>query len=168
MGEEGLLSIGEVAAASGLRSSALRYYEEEGLIRPEARVGGRRHYHPSILRRLAVIALLQEVGFTVSEIGDLFGQGRGAREQWTRLAEGKLEEVDAYIERAHATRRLLQAVLACGCGDPASCDMVTEAGQPHLRSVGLGRGMAKPTRFPHRDLGTTRSSTKNPTTREGR
>jgi MerR family transcriptional regulator, redox-sensitive transcriptional activator SoxR len=143
--EESLLSIGEVAAASGLRPSALRYYEEEGLISPTARVGGRRHYHPSALRRLAIIALLKEVGFTVAEIGDLLGQQRTARQRWRKLAEAKLEEIEAHIERAQTTRRLLQAVLACGCGDPASCDMVTEAGQRRLLSVGLRDGMATPT-----------------------
>lgn len=131
-----LLSIGEVAEASGLRTSALRYYEEEGLIRPAARVGGKRHYRPSTLRRLAIVALCQEVGFTVAEIAELLARGRGGHERWRRLAERKLDELDGHIDRARATRDVLRAALACGCGDPASCDMVAEAGQRRLLSVG--------------------------------
>jgi MerR family transcriptional regulator, redox-sensitive transcriptional activator SoxR len=129
--QQDLWSIGEVAAASGLRPSALRYYEEEGLIRSEARVGGRRHYDPSVLRRLDVIALLQQVGFKVTEIGSLLGQP--TKESFRTMAEAKLADVEVHIERAEATRRLLQAVLECGCGDPASCDMAAEAGQRRLR-----------------------------------
>ncbi len=133
---ERLLSIGEVAEASGLRPSALRYYEEEGLILPSARLGGRRHYHPSVLRRLAFIALCQEAGFTVAEIVELFRHRPGDRKRWRNLAERKLADLDAHIEKAQATRRLLQAALACGCGDPANCDMVIEAGRRRLLSVG--------------------------------
>jgi MerR family redox-sensitive transcriptional activator SoxR len=129
-----LLSIGEVAAASGLRPSALRYYEEEGLVRSEARVGGRRHYDPSVLRRLDVIALFQQVGFTVAEIAELIGQEQ-VQDGWRTLAEAKLAEVETHIEKAKATRRLLQAVLECGCGDPTNCDMVAEAGQRRLQVV---------------------------------
>ena len=67
------LSIGDVAAASGLRPSALRYYEEAGLISPPGRRGGRRIYRPDVLSRLALVALAQEVGFTVREIATLLG-----------------------------------------------------------------------------------------------
>jgi DNA-binding transcriptional MerR regulator len=66
-----LLSISEVGDITGLPSSALRYYERAGLITSKTRVGGRRHYSPDVLRRLAVIALFQEVCFTIAEIGRL-------------------------------------------------------------------------------------------------
>lgn len=144
VGEPTLMSIGQVAEASGLRPSALRYYEEEGLIRPAARVGGRRHYDPSILRRLAIIALCREVGFTIGEIAELLVQRRRGRERWRRMAERKLTELDVHIDRARATRNVLKAALACGCGDPASCEMVAEAGQRRLLSVGGLRGEGRP------------------------
>ena len=121
------MSIGEVAAATGLRPSTLRYYEEEGLITPAGRVGGRRQYDPAVLSRLAIIALCQEVGFSVAELRSVLGVRRGARARWTRIAERKLEELDRHIERAHATRRLLRAAIDCGCGDPGSCHLVTAA-----------------------------------------
>ena len=121
------LSIGEVAAETGLRPSTLRYYEDEGLIRPTARVGGRRHYDPSVVSRLAIIALCQEVGFSVAELHSVLGVRRGARTRWQKIAERKLEELDRHIERAEATRRLLRAAIDCGCGDPGSCHLVTDA-----------------------------------------
>ena len=131
----GTLSISDVSARSGVRPSALRYYEDEGLISSSARIGGRRHYDPSVLRRLAIIALCQEVGFTVAELRQLLGSGRGAKRRWRVLAERKLEEIDAHIEKARATRELLTKVLECGCGDPAACEMTTGAAERRLLSI---------------------------------
>lgn len=120
------LSIGDVSSATGLRPSALRYYEDVGLIRPSSRSAGRRRYDPAVLRRLAVIALCQEAEFTIAEIRELLS-GRRSRATWRRFTEGKLEEVKAHIEHARATKDLLERVLACGCGDPAECEMVRDA-----------------------------------------
>lgn len=138
-----LLSIGEVSTATGLRPSALRFYEEVGLISPSARIAGRRHYDRSVLRRLAIVALCQEAEFTVAEIARLLGTKRRSRERWRNFAEGKLEEVKAHIDRANATKRLLEQVLACGCGDPSSCEMVKEAaGRRLLQIQGSSRKMS--------------------------
>jgi MerR family redox-sensitive transcriptional activator SoxR len=138
-----LLSISEISAASGLRASALRYYEEAALIKPSARIGGRRHYSPSVLRRLAIIALCQKAGFTVAEIAQFLGPGRRARTKWRKLAERKLVEVKSNIDRATTARRLLEQALACGCGDPATCGMVREAVADRLHQIG-----AAPNRIP--------------------
>lgn len=127
-----LLSIGAVADASGVRHSALRYYEEKGLIAPAARRNGRRVYEPSVLRRLAFIAHCQTVGFTIEEIAVLLGGSR-RRARWRSVAERKLSELDAHIERARRARAILAEALACGCGDPASCELVTGR---HLLQIG--------------------------------
>jgi MerR family redox-sensitive transcriptional activator SoxR len=130
-----LLSIGEISAATGLRPSALRYYEEVGLITPSARIAGRRHYHRAVLRRLAIVALCQEAEFTVAEIAQLLRQDRRSRERWRTFTERKLVEVKDHIQRANATKRLLEQVLACGCGDPAGCEMVQEAAGRRLLQI---------------------------------
>lgn len=132
--EQELLSIGAVSDASRLRPSALRFYEDQGLIAPSRRIGGRRHYDPSILRRLAIIAHCQEVGFTISEIAGLLG-GNRRRARWQKLAQAKLDELDAHIERAQAARRVLALALECGCGDPASCELVTESAARRLMQL---------------------------------
>lgn len=116
-----MLPIGEVAKRTGLRPSALRYYEEAGLVSPIARLGGRRHYEPSVLDRLRVIACAQEAGFTIAEVRELLGGEGEPPERWRVLAERKLREVDAVIEKALAMRRLLEESLRCDCVDLEKC-----------------------------------------------
>jgi MerR family transcriptional regulator, redox-sensitive transcriptional activator SoxR len=119
-----LLSISEVGEATGLQSSALRYYEKSGLIRPAARAGGRRHYHPSVLQRLAAIALLQEAGFTIAEVGQLLGTGT-SQQRWRSMAEQKLKEIDAHVARVAAARELLISALRCDCSGLDTCELVS-------------------------------------------
>ena len=127
MSDRELLSITEVGDATGLQSSALRYYEKAGLIKPKARVGGRRHYETSVLQRLAAIALLQEVGFTISEIAELVERKGGGR-RWRSLANDKLAEIDSHVERVQAARNLLMAALECECSGLESCDLSESGG----------------------------------------
>ena len=110
-----MLSIGEVSEISGLRPSALRYYEEAGLITPAARISGRRHYDASVLSRLRVIACAQDAGFTLAEVRRLLGGEQESPGGWRALAERKLREVDAVIDKAKATRQLLEDSLGCDC-----------------------------------------------------
>jgi DNA-binding transcriptional MerR regulator len=97
--DEELISITEVCNETSLQSSALRYYERAGLIRPHSRIGGRRHYRRSVFQTLGAIALLQEVGFTISEIKTLLA-GQEGRSAWRALADAKLRTIDDHIERA--------------------------------------------------------------------
>jgi DNA-binding transcriptional MerR regulator len=117
-----LLSISEVGEATGLQSSALRYYEKVGLIRSAGRAGGRRQYHPSVLQRLAAIALLQEAGFTIAEVRRLLGAT--GQERWRSMAEQKLREIDAHAARVAAARELLLSALRCDCSGIDTCDLV--------------------------------------------
>lgn len=129
------LSISDVAAASGLRPSALRYYEEAGLITPAGRRGGRRIYRPDVLSRLALAALAQEVGFTVPEIAALLGGHANNKERWREMAERKLGEIDLQMERLQAMKRLLQAAAACECSGVDACEVI-EAAAERRRSAG--------------------------------
>lgn len=120
-----LLPIGEVASRAGLRPSALRFYEEAGLIRPADRVNGRRRYEPSILNRLAVIRLFRDVGFTIQEMRRLLARGT-ARHRWRPLAELKLREIDARIAEARQTRELIERALACDCETLEGCSALPQ------------------------------------------
>jgi MerR family transcriptional regulator, redox-sensitive transcriptional activator SoxR len=114
----GMLTIGEVARQTGLRPSALRYYEELGLLDAPQRAGKHRRYDAGVFQRLAVIQLAQRAGFTMAEIGVLingFAPETPAAARWQALAERKLVEVEAQIRRGEEMRRLLQASLRCGC-----------------------------------------------------
>jgi DNA-binding transcriptional MerR regulator len=123
------LSISDVAAASGLRPSALRYYEEAGLISPAGRRGGRRIYRPDVVSRLALVALAQEVGFTVRETAALLGGHANDKERWREMAERKLGEIDLQTERLQAMKRLLRAAAACECSGVDACEVIEAAAE---------------------------------------
>lgn len=118
------LTITAVARRSGLRTSAIRYYEGLGLLPVAIRVGGRRRYDPEILSRLALIAITRQMGFSLAEIGTLlhgFDAGTPAPARWQALAKSKLIEIEALIARAEEMKRLLGEALGCECPSLDHC-----------------------------------------------
>ncbi|HEX8919573.1 MAG TPA: MerR family transcriptional regulator [Chloroflexota bacterium] len=112
------LAIGEVARRAGIRTSAIRYYEQVGLLPVPRRASGRRRYDPDILDRIALIQFAQRAGFTVGEIRTLFEgfeEGTPMSARWQVLAHVKLAEVDEMMDRAQRMRSLLDQALTCGC-----------------------------------------------------
>ena len=97
------MDIAEVARRSGVPASALRFYEEKGLISAVGRSGLRRVFEADVLERLALIALGRSAGFTLEEIGRMFAAGRRPRIDRDMLA-AKAEELDATIRRLRAMR----------------------------------------------------------------
>ena len=118
------LTIGEVSRQAGLRPSALRYYEDVGLLPPPTRVGGQRRYDATILERLAVIRLAQSAGFTVAETRTFlhgFAPDTPPPDRWRALAAAKLPEVEALIARARGMQEILEAGLRCECLTLVAC-----------------------------------------------
>lgn len=114
------MDIGEVAKRSGVPASALRYYEQKGLIASNGRQGLRRTFDPGVLERLALIALGQTAGFTLHEIAAMFGpDGRPDNDRRSLLA--KAREIDAMIHRLAALRRGLRHAAACPAPDHMAC-----------------------------------------------
>ena len=114
------MDIGEVAKRSGVPASALRYYEQKGLIASNGRQGLRRTFDPGVLERLALIALGQTAGFTLDEIAAMFGaDGRPDINRGLLLA--KAREIDAMIRRLAAMRRGLRHAAACPAPDHMAC-----------------------------------------------
>jgi MerR family redox-sensitive transcriptional activator SoxR len=127
---DGTLTIGELAARAGIQPSAVRYYERRGLIEPPDREGGWRRYESSALTVLAVIELSKEAGFTLDEIGELlngFEPTTPPSKRWAKLAEAKLEELDAMADRIERMRDLLRRGLACGCLTVEDCRLIQDA-----------------------------------------
>ena len=112
------LSIGELARQTGVRTSALRYYEEAGILPAPPRSGGRRIYDADAVRRVDVLRFAQHAGFTLEEIKTLF-HGFGANTplsaRWQKLARAKLVELDEQAERIRTMREALALSLQCGC-----------------------------------------------------
>jgi MerR family redox-sensitive transcriptional activator SoxR len=118
------LEIGEVARRAGLRPSAVRYYEERGLIEPEGRSGGRRVYGQEAVERLALITFAKDAGFSLDEIRTLlsgFPIDTPAGVRWSQLAAAKLAELDVMAERIDTMRAALQRISRCACHDLDQC-----------------------------------------------
>ena len=118
------LRIGEVAQRAGIASSAIRYYEREGLVPKADRVGNARVYGAEILDRLALIELAKSAGFTISETRQLVrGVSRGTPPgpRWSALAKKKLAEIEARIAESERMRTVLRAVIKCECPTFEDC-----------------------------------------------
>jgi MerR family transcriptional regulator, redox-sensitive transcriptional activator SoxR len=120
------LSIGEVARRTGLRTSALRYYEEAGLLPAPARVAGRRVYNPDVIHRVGVLRFAQEAGFTLREIKMLihgFEAKTPLSARWRAMAQKKVSELDDQAERIQRMRQALALSLKCGCVRIEDCTL---------------------------------------------
>jgi len=121
------LRIGELAAQASLRPSALRYYEQIGLIPPPERIGGQRAYPPSTVRRIALIRMAQQAGLPLAEIRALCAgatPGTSATRHWRAMAERKLPEIDAMIEQLRLLRGVVADCLECGCMNFATSELL--------------------------------------------
>jgi len=127
------MDIAEVAKRSGVPASALRYYEERGLIASSGRQGLRRRFSPGVLDQLALIALGQAAGFSLDEIGSMFSPDRGPNISRTMLV-AKAKEIDATITRLKAMSRGLRHAAVCRAPSHAECPTF----QRLLRAAAMG------------------------------
>ena len=130
---EAELRIGEVAERTGVNISAIRFYEREGLLPPPERVGGQRRFAPETVRRLGIIDVAKQAGFSLDEIRTLLTStdgGAPAHKQLQTLAARKLPEVDALIDRATSMRNWLQAASGCGCESLEKCALFVDVAEP--------------------------------------
>jgi len=119
-----MLTIGQVARRSGVRTSALRYYESIGLLPAPMRLGGQRRYGEDVFQQLALIGLAQRAGFSIAQIHTLlhgFPAQTPASERWQALAAPKLAEVQAMMQRLSEMQNTLERTLACTCTALEDC-----------------------------------------------
>jgi MerR family transcriptional regulator, redox-sensitive transcriptional activator SoxR len=120
------LSIGEVAQRAQKRTSSIRYYEAIGLLPEPIRVNGRRRYRAETIRTLAVIDTAQRAGLTLEEIKlllDASSDHAAAVERFREVAERKLPEINALIERTELVRSWLEDAARCQCPSLAECPL---------------------------------------------
>jgi DNA-binding transcriptional MerR regulator len=127
------MDITEVTRRSGVPASTLRFYEEKGLIASIGRRGLRRLFDPGVLERLALIALARSAGFTLEEIGRMFGPDGRPRIDRQMLA-AKADELDKTIRRLSAMRKSLRHAAAC----PAPSHMECPTFRRFLRAAASG------------------------------
>jgi DNA-binding transcriptional MerR regulator len=114
------LTIGELASRTGVATSALRYWEELGLLPAPARVSGQRRYPPSAVGLVGVVLALRNVGFTLREV-KAFIASRSAGDGWRELYQRKLTELDQRIAQAQVARSAIAHGLDCPHKDIFEC-----------------------------------------------
>jgi MerR family redox-sensitive transcriptional activator SoxR len=128
---EPLLSIGEVAERTGVATSALRYYESEGLICSERTSGGQRRYRRDQLRRVAFVRVAQRVGLSLEEIRQALGllpAGRTpTKADWARLSRTWRPLLDDQIAMLVRLRDQLDSCIGCGCLSLKRCALYNPA-----------------------------------------
>jgi MerR family redox-sensitive transcriptional activator SoxR len=119
------LTIGQVGARSGVAPSALRYYEQQGLITASRTAGGARRYPRSVLRRLAFVRAAQNVGLSLTEIREALATLPEDRpltaRDWARLSRGWRDRLDEQIAALERLRDGLTSCIGCGCLSLTRC-----------------------------------------------
>lgn len=118
------MSISEVAKQVGLRPSAIRYYEQIGILAPAHRVSGQRRYDVTVLHRLTVIQRARQTGFTLAEIKELFfgfRPGTPPSFRWQKLRKRKIVELNAMLEHIQSMRALVMQQGECRCAALEEC-----------------------------------------------
>ena len=135
-----VLTIGEVAARSGVATSALRFYEEQGLIAAERNDSGHRRYPRTVLRRVAFVVFAQKVGLSLEEIrGELAKLPRNRapdRADWARLSSGWTRRIDDRIAELERIKTGLTACIGCGCLSLDRCELANPADRAARRGAG--------------------------------
>jgi DNA-binding transcriptional MerR regulator len=145
---DSMLTIGELARRAGVAASAVRYYEELGLLPAPARISGQRRYPESAARLVAAILLYRDAGFTLAEQKALMAPRDGAA-AWRQLAQRKLAELDEQIATAQAAREAISHGLRCPHEDITQC--------PNFNAGITARLVGPPLSQSHRQLHGQRS-----------
>jgi len=135
-----LLTISEVSRRSGVASSALRFYDERGLIASERAGSGHRRFRRPVLRRIAFIVFAQRMGMTLDEIGaelaKLPPERAPSRRDWSRLSSTWTARIDDRIAELERLRAGLTECIGCGCLSLDRCKLAN----PDDRAARLGPG----------------------------
>ena len=139
-------TIGEIARRTGVATSALRFYEEHGLIHSERNPAGHRRYHADVMRRVSFIRTAQRVGLSLDEIGEALSSLPDRRTptatDWDRLASSWRPRLDQQVALLTRLRDQLDECIGCGCLSLDSCALYN----PDDALAGRGPG-------PHKLLG---------------
>jgi MerR family redox-sensitive transcriptional activator SoxR len=140
------MEIGELAKRAGIRPSAVRYYERIGLLRPAARVSGRRQFGSGVVGRLAFIQLGCRLGFSLDELRELLGTvgsndlraNKKLRGSARRMMERKIGELDRLIADATGIRAVLSEAIRCECVELSACVIVRQGAKlPRKKPTGM-------------------------------
>lgn len=134
------LTIGDVEARTGVASSAIRFYEDEGMIASERSSGGQRRFNYETLRRIAFIRIAQRVGLSLPEIrkalGSLPSNRTPTKADWAKLSRTWRPRLDARIKALEDLRDELTSCIGCGCLSLRACSLYNPKDAAALRGPG--------------------------------
>ena len=134
------LSIGEIAARTGLAVSAIRYYEDEGLVAPWRNAGGQRRFQRADIRRLSFVMVAQQFGFPLARIRtelDRLPRHRApTKADWTRISAVFRDELNTRIARLERLRDTLDSCIGCGCLSLEACALYNPGDRAAARGSG--------------------------------
>ncbi|CAI2796317.1 MULTISPECIES: redox-sensitive transcriptional activator SoxR [Pseudomonas] len=144
------LTVGQLAARSGVAVTALHFYETKGLIKSNRNAGNQRRYPRDVLRRVVVIKIAQRLGIPLATIGEALqalpeGRTPNARD-WERLSALWREDLDERINKLTLLRDTLNGCIGCGCLSMEACPLRNQGDK--LGECGPGAQLLEPT--PHR------------------
>ncbi|HEY0520246.1 MAG TPA: redox-sensitive transcriptional activator SoxR [Ilumatobacteraceae bacterium] len=133
-------SVGELANRAGVATSALRFYEDHGLIHSERNSSGHRRYRADALRRVAFIRVAQRIGLSLAEISDALGElpsrRTPTRDDWNRLSVRWLPRIDEQIAALELLRDRLDGCIGCGCLSLDTCALYNTGDRAASRGAG--------------------------------
>lgn len=134
------LSIGKFATRCGVSVSAVRFYEEKGLLSATRNSGGQRHFHRSQIRRLSFILIAQQLGFSLAEIKEHLDplplMRAPTKKDWEKMSRRFEKDINQRIDSLTLLRDKLSGCIGCGCLSLKSCHLYN----PEDRARGLGAG----------------------------
>ncbi len=148
------LTIGELARRAGVTTSALRYYDELGLVRPSGRVSGHRRYAVDAVAQIGVVRFLQDVGFTLAETKGLIASRKRSPVSWRALAVRKSAELRLRIAREEAARQAIEHAIGCPEDNLFACPNFWAT----VKAVASGEELAEAHAGVHSSAGNRRNS----------
>ncbi len=134
------LSIGQIAARTGVAVSAIRFYADEGLIEANRNSGGHRRFARAQIRRVSFVLIAQQLGLTLPQIKDILGQlpeGRTPTKQdWKVISEAFQDRIDDQIARLTQMRETLDGCIGCGCLSLDACALYNPEDRMSQRGSG--------------------------------
>ena len=134
------LTIGYVSERTGLPVSAIRYYEDEGLVHPDRNAGGHRRYTRADIRRLSFVMISQGLGFSIAEIREALAglpEDRApSKRDWGRISARFGAELDARIAQMQSLRDRLDGCIGCGCLSLKTCTLYNPRDKAATRGAG--------------------------------
>ena len=134
------ISIGRLAERTGLAVSAIRFYEDKGLLKSERNRGGQRRFRPVDIRRLSFVMIAQKLGFSLKDIrgfmSDLPLERAPSKAEWARMAEGMQDDITARIATLERLRDTLDGCIGCGCLSMEACALYNPEDSAAARGVG--------------------------------